>query len=184
MDEEKLSLSEKVREAVLPRGPQSIAEPEKELRFTRTAQAGMFFAAAVVVLLVSVAVALLSTSWGWGSSDGPLQGWGWLALIGLAFCYVLLRLGLRCARHAYIILSPLGVEIFPFFKAKDSLQVIYWSQVTEAEFSAGEKVLTLHFTEEKKSGVIASLKPMTPSRRQLLKTAVMGVMEKRDEEID
>ena len=56
--------------------------------------------------------------------------------------------------------------------------------MTEAEFSTGEKVLTLHFTEEKKSGVIASLKPMTPSRRQLLKTAVMGVMEKRDEEID
>jgi len=129
MDEEKLSLSEKVREAVLPRGPQSIAEPEKELRFTRTAQAGMFFAAAAVVLLSSVAVALLSTSWGWGSSDGPLQGWGWLALIGLAFCYVLLRLGLRCARHAYIILLV----------ASDGGRVFRWRESVNASFYRRKK---------------------------------------------
>ena len=37
MDDED-NLGEKVKAAVLPRGPKSIAEPEKELRFTRAAQ--------------------------------------------------------------------------------------------------------------------------------------------------
>ena len=43
MDEEEKSLGEKVKDVVIPRGPKSIAEPEKELRFTRAAQGRMFF---------------------------------------------------------------------------------------------------------------------------------------------
>ena len=76
------------------------------------------------------------------------------------------------------ILSPLGVEIFPFFKARENLQIIYWSQVADAEVKDGQ--LFLHFTEEKKSGVVASLSPIPEVRRLLLEKAVVGVMEKRN----
>jgi len=96
--------------------------------------------------------------------------------------FAFLRLGVRCTRHAYLILSPLGVEIFPFFKARENLQVIYWSQVADAEVEDGE--LRLHFTEEKKSGVIVSLAPISKARRVFLKKAVTGVMKNRNLGVD
>ena len=181
--EEEEKLSHKVRDKVLPRGPKSIAEPEKELRFTRAAQAPLFFAVSVIFFVVSMAVFILLTQ-DWGMSGPLLVGWIWalLCALGLLFCYAFVRLGLRCTRHAYIILSPLGVEIFPFFKANKNLQIIYWSQVADAEFSPDAKNLMLHFTEEKKSGVIASLRPIPERRRHLLEEAVLGVMENRQTE--
>ncbi|BDS06546.1 hypothetical protein NT6N_15860 [Oceaniferula spumae] len=178
-DNEKEKLGEKVKAAVIPRGPKSIAEPEKELRFTRAAQAPLFFALSVGVFAATVAVFILSTQ-DWGMDDPPLKGWWWLCVIGLVLCYLFIRLGLRCTRHAYIILSPLGVEIFPFFNAAKNLQVVYWSQVADAEFTPDAKNMVLHFTEEKKSGVIASLKPIPEGRRHLLEEAVLGTLEKRE----
>ncbi len=179
MEEDDKTIGEKVKDAVIPRGPKSIAEPEKELRFTRAAQAPLFFAFSVLFFAATIAVLILSTQ-DWGMDDPILDGWWWLCLPGLLLCYWMVRLGLRCTRHAYIILSPLGVEIFPFFKAKDNLQVIYWSQVADAEFTPDAKNLVLHFTEEKKSGVVVSLKPIPQVRHHLLEEAVLGVMENRD----
>ncbi len=177
MKDEEKPIKEKVRAAVLPRGPKTIAEPEKELRFTRARQAPLFYALSVIAFAVSMGVFILSTQ-DWGMGGPLLEGWWWLCLPGLLLCYWMLRLGLRCTRHAYIILSPLGVEIFPFFKARENLQIIYWSQVADAEVKDGQ--LFLHFTEEKKSGVVASLSPIPEVRRLLLEKAVVGVMEKRN----
>ena len=170
-------LSRKVRDSVLPRGPKAIAEPEKELRFTRARQAVLFYVVSVVTFAASMGVFILSTQ-DWGMREPLLQDWWWLCLPGLLLCYLALRLGLRCTRHAYIILSPLGVEIFPFFKARENLQVIYWSQVADAEVK--DEQLFLHFTGEKNSGVVVSLKPIPVVRRGLLEKAVLGVLEKRD----
>ena len=180
MEEEKDSLAEKLRDSVVPRGPKSIAEPEKELRFTRAAQAPLFFALSVIFFAAFVAVLILSTQV-WGMGEPLWVGCWWLCVPLLLFCYGLLRVGLRCVRHAYIILSPLGVEIFPFFRAKENLQVIYWSQVADVELREGARQLVLHFSEEKKSGVVASLRPIPASRRHLLEEAVLGILEKREE---
>ena len=180
-DEE--NLKEKVKSTLFPRGPKTIAEPEKELRFTRAAQAPIFFILSALLLAATMTVFIFATQ-DWGMDDPPLKEWGWLCILGVLGIYALVRLGLRCTRHAYIILSPLGVEIFPFFKAKKNLQIIYWSQVADAEFTPDSKNLVLHFTEEKKSGVVASLKPIPVGRRHLLEEAVLGVMEKRDAEVD
>ena len=43
-----------------------------------------------------------------------------------------------------------------------------------------DEQLFLHFTAEKSSGVIASLKPIPAERRLMLEKAVAGVMKKRD----
>ena len=110
-----------------------------------------------------------------------LDGWVWWCVPGVNLTYLILRLGLRCTPHAYLILSPLGVEIFPFIKPEKNLQIIYWSEVADAELSKDTKRLIIHFNEEKKSGVVVSLNPIPVARRHLLEEAVLGVMEKREE---
>ena len=179
--EGKKPVSKKVHDTVLPRGPKMIAEPEKELRFTRARQARLFYGLAVITFSASMAIFILATQ-DWGMGGPLLKGWWWLCLPGLSLCYLMLRLGLRCTRHAYIILSPLGVEIFPFFRARKNLQVIYWSQLADAEVKEGQ--LFLHFTAEKSSGVIASLKPIPAERRRMLAKAVAGVMKNQQAEVD
>jgi hypothetical protein len=178
--EDPTTIKGKVRQAVLPSGPKKVEEPEKELRFTRAAQAPLFYAAGVLCFAASMAVFILSTQ-DWGMGGPMLDGWLWLCVPGLLLTYLFLRIGLRCTRHAYVILSPLGVEIFPFIKPEKNLQIIYWSEVVDAEFSSDAKRLILHFNEEKKSGVVVSLNPIPVGRRYLLEEAVLGVMEKRKE---
>jgi len=177
--EEKEKFSGKVRQAMLPSGPKGVSEPEKELRFTRAAQAWLFYTVSVICFAVSLAVFILSTQ-DWGMGGPMLDRWLWLCVPGVVLTYLTFRLGLRCTRHAYIILSPLGVEIFPFIKPEKNLQILYWGEVADAEFSANAKQLILHFNEEKKSGVVVSLNPIPPRRRHLLEEAVLGVMEKRE----
>jgi hypothetical protein len=179
--EERKPVSDQVRDALLPRGPGTVAEPEKELRFTRARQAPLFYGLAVMAFAASMAVFILSTQ-DWGMAAPLLHGWWWLCVPGLLMCFWLFRIGVRCTRHAYIILSPLGVEIFPFFKAAKNLQVIYWSQVADA--SVEDDHLVIHFSEQKSSGVVASLKPVAVERRALLATAVAGVMAKRHAKVD
>lgn len=177
--EEKETISKKIKTTVLPSGPKSLAEPEKELRFTRAAQAPLFYAVSVLCFAASLAVFILSTQ-DWGMGDPMLDGWVWLCVPGLIMTYAALRVGLRCTRHAYIILSPLGVEIFPFIKPEKNLQIIYWSEVDDVELSSHAKQLIIHFNQEKKSGVVVSLNPIPVTRRHLLEEAVLGVMEKRE----
>jgi len=166
-----------LKKALIPSGPKNLAEPEKELRFTRAAQAGIFYAASVVSFAASMAVFILSTQ-DWGMGGPMLDGWVWLCIPGLLLTYGFLRTGLRCTRHAYLIFSPLGVEIFPFYKAEKNLQIIYWSEVAAAEVSDDLSRMTLHFNKEKKSGIVVSLHPIPRSRRHLLKEAVLGMMTK------
>lgn len=176
--DEPTTIRGKVKKAVIPSGPKKVAEPEKELRFTRGAQARVFYMVSVVIFAASTAVFILSTQ-DWGMKPPLLKGWVWLCIPGLLLTYLLLRIGLRCTRHAYLILSPLGVEIFPFWKPEKNLQILYWSEVADAEVSSDTNELILHFTEEKKSGVVVSLKPIPAARRHLLARAVTGVMEGR-----
>lgn len=164
--------------SVIPKGPKSLAEPEKELRFTRASQAGAFYALSVIFFSLTMAIFILSTQ-NWGMTGPKLAEWFWvwLCIPGITLTFIFMRLGLRCTRHAYIILSPLGVEIFPFFHAQKNLQLVYWSEITDVDVDTDK--LTLHFTEEKKSGIVASLAPIPRKRRRLLKKAILGVMENR-----
>jgi len=166
-----------IKKSILPSGPKKLAEPEKELRFTRAGQAGFFYAAAVIFFAASMAVFILSTQ-DWGMAAPLLHGWLWLSVLGLLLTFAALRTGLRCTRHAYLIFSPLGVEIFPFFKAEKNLQIIYWSELADTEISPDLSQMTLHFNAEKTSGVVVSLSPIPRRRRHLLKKAVLGMRSK------
>ncbi len=147
--------------------PKPVAEPHKELRFTRTSQAQTFIILAAIAIAFSL---FLIVTWLMGHPD---FSW-WMPLIPLSIATLLTRLAVRCARHAYLILTPLGIEIFPLINAQKNLNLIYWSQLHEAEFDPQLTQLKLHFNPEKTSGTILSLKPIPPNKRPLLKTAIQG----------
>ena len=168
------SIREKIRSALLPSGPKSIAEPEKELRFTRAGQAPLFYIIAALTVAAGIGLVILSTQ-KWGMDAPPLQNWWWLGIPDLLIGFWFFRLGMRCSQHAYLILTPLGVEIFPFFNAHKNLQVLYWTQIAEAEVDS--RKLIMHFSDQKNSGVVVSLRPILPKQRKLLKKAIEGRME-------
>ena len=146
----------------------SVAEPQKELRFTRAGQAPFFMVLAAVAFMAALVFFLLAPY----RADHPAlpqPAWGLLPLIlalGLA------RLAWHCARHAYILLSPIGVEIFPFFRPSATMQVIPWAQIVAVDVDNSR--LTLHFTAEKTSGIHLSLAPIARDRRELLAKAIRG----------
>lgn len=147
--------------------PKDVAEPHKELRFTRAEQAQGF----IVIAAVAFAFALLLTvTWLMGH---PSFTW-WMPLPFLALSIFLARLATRCARHAYLILTPMGVEIFPLLKPEKNLNLVYWTQLEAAEFNEELTTLKLHYNEEKTAGVILSLKPILIKKRPLLKKALEG----------
>ena len=146
----------------------SIAEPQKELRFTRAGQAVPFMILAAVSFMAALVFFLLAPH----RADHPVlphPAWG---LVPLGAAVVLGRLAWHSARHPYILLSPIGVEIFPFFRPATNMQVIPWAQIVAAEVDRSR--LTLHFTAEKTSGIHLSLGPLAKDRRELLAKAIRG----------
>ncbi len=147
--------------------PKEVAEPHKELRFTRANQAQNFIILAAVGLAFTL---LLTITWLMGHPD---FSW-WMPLIPLTLSILIARLATRCARHAYIILTPLGIEIFPLVKPEKNLNLIYWTQLEDAEFDPHLSTLKLHYNAEKTAGAILSLKPIPPKKRPLLQKAIKG----------
>ncbi len=157
----------------------------KELRFTRSRQAVTFVAAGVVCLSIAGALLVL-----WFSRvNGPDRLW-WTVLPVTAawFCF---RLAAHLTRHAFLLLSPIGIEIFPFYRPAQNMTLFSWGEIQHAEVSADLKLLTLTLAGYKDSKVIVSLDPVKPASRVLLAKAISGVMEKRaggsttpDEEVE
>jgi hypothetical protein len=147
-----------------------VSEPEKELRFTRSGQAVGFGVLGAV--LIGAAVTLVATGvYRDVNPELPHPLWAAPCLAVALSCFWLAR---HLAKHAYLILTPLGLEIFPFFFPSKNLRLVLWQEIVAAEISGDEKWLTLHFNEEKSSGLHLSLKPMDRKFRSLLAKAVLG----------
>ena len=153
--------------------PKKIAEPHKELRFTRAEQAQGF----MVIAAVSFAFFLLiGLTWFMGH---PTFTW-WMALPFLILSALLTKLSAYCARHAYIILTPLGMEIFPLIKPRKNLNLVYWAQIIDADFDAELTALKLHFNEDQSAGIILSLKAIPTKKRPLLKKALESRLAEKE----
>ncbi|MGB1888388.1 MAG: hypothetical protein ACPIG7_05930 [Akkermansiaceae bacterium] len=145
--------------------PKKIAEPHKEIRFTRAGQAQGF----MVIAAVSFAFFLLiGLTWFMGH---PTFTW-WMALPFLILSALMTRLSAYCARHAYLILTPLGIEIFPLIKPHKNLNLVYWAQIIDADFDEEFTVLKLHLNEDQSAGIILSLKTIPMKKRPLLRRAL------------
>ena len=153
-----------------------IQAPEKELRFTRSGQATLFWVAAAV--LSTVGITLLATAIYRDINPRlPHPAWALVPFIS-AGCMVRLAVGLT--RHAYLILTPLGIEIFPFFRAAAGMRLVLWQEIDHAEVDAKLTRLTLHHDAEKSFGIHLSLTPIRADRRTLLAKAVIGRLSPPD----
>jgi hypothetical protein len=148
----------------------AVQSPEKELRFTRSGQAVLFWVAAAV--LTAMAVTLAATSI-YRDINPQLPHPAW-SLAPLVLAALSAMLAVNLTRHAYLILTPLGIEIFPFFRPAAGMRLVVWQEVADAEVNAGTTLLTLHHDEAKTSGIHLSLKPIRADRRELLAKAVIG----------
>lgn len=151
-----------------------VAHPEKELRFTRAQQGRNFFILGSV--LASTAVTFFATSATVWFGGEPPFGIAW-SLIPLAFCLLAFWLATHCTRKAFLILSPVGIEFFPFFSPIKNFQLWNWQTLASAEMS--DEKLTLHFNQERTAGAVISLRPMNEKSRSLLKSAIEGRMAER-----
>jgi hypothetical protein len=147
-----------------------IQSPEKELRFTRSGQATFFWLAAA--MLIGLGVTLLATAY--YRDINPLVPRPAWALIPLTAAAGLIRLTLNLTRHAYLILTPIGIEIFPFFRPAQGMQLVMWQELHHAEVSSNFCRLTLHRDAQETSGIHLSLRPISRERRALLAKAVLG----------
>lgn len=148
-----------------------LSNPEKEIRFTRSGQARTF--AILGAFLIAVSVTLFATAYfGTGSPVHPLLPFPFLLLAGGFFW-----LSFHCVKHAFIILSPVGIEFFPFIKPTKNFRLWSWSEFHHAEIIG--KNLYLHFNEKETGGAIISLSPMVESSLKLLDVAIEGRMDER-----
>jgi hypothetical protein len=147
-----------------------VQSPEKELRFTRAGQATLFWL--LSAMCTAMAVTLVATSlYRNVNPELPHLAWAMLPAVLAGFAA---WLAVRLTRHAYLILSPLGIEIFPFFRPMTGMQLVVWQEVDTAEVNTTLTRLTLHRDAEKTSGIHLSLRPIRKDRRELLAKAVIG----------
>lgn len=147
-----------------------VQSPEKELRFTRSGQASHFWL--VAAILAASGITLLATSI--YRDINPLLPHPAWALLPLAAAAALATLAVKMTRHAYLILTPLGIEIFPFFRPAAGMRLVLWQELALAEVDGKSNRLTLHHDTGKTSGIHLSLTPIRADRRTLLAKAVLG----------
>lgn len=145
-----------------------VAEPHRELRFTRAAQAIPFWIGGAICGAATIVLIIISTYRG-ENPELPHPVW---AIIPLTLCYLCIRVALHCTKHAYLILSPLGLEVIPLIKPEKHMRLIYWGEIDS--FEMGESLLTLHFDSEQKGGVHLELAPIPKVKLPLLKEALEG----------
>lgn len=153
--------------------PEKKEKPFQELRFTRSRQAVTFSTLGVLFLCAAAGAGILL--W-WRVSLWPSYLW---LLLPLAAAYGCLRLALHLTRHAFLLLSPLGIEIFPFFRPAQNMQLFSWGEIQHAEVTEGDRLLILTLAGYEDAKVIIGLDPVPLRARALLRKAVEGVMEKR-----
>ncbi|MEI8037250.1 MAG: hypothetical protein WCJ14_02565 [Verrucomicrobiota bacterium] len=149
-----------------PGGP----SPAKELRFTRSGQAAGFW---VLAAVAAAAAATLAATSIYRADNPQLPHPAW-ALVPLALAGLAARLAAGMTRHAYLILTPLGIEILPLFRPAAGMRLVVWQEVAAAETNAALTVLTLHHDAAKTSGIHLSLRPIRADLRALAARAVIG----------
>lgn len=147
-----------------------IQSPEKELRFTRSGQAVWFWIGSAVFTAIAVTLAATSI---YRDINPQLPHPAW-ALAPLAAAVVTARLALRLTRRAYLILTPLGIEIFPFLRPAEGMRLVVWQEVDSVEVNVDLTRLTIHHDAGKTTGIHLSLRPIRADRRALLAKAMAG----------
>ena len=151
----------------------SVQSPEKELRFTRSGQAVIFCLLAAMFAGTAVTLGLTSL---YRDINPALPHPAWM-LLPIVAAIFLLRMAMRMTRHAYLILTPMGVEIFPLWRPEQGMRLVLWQEIDAVEFDERMTHMTLHFDAAKTSGVHVSLRPIRAGLREALAKVVRGRLE-------
>lgn len=146
----------------------SIESPEKELRFTRARQSIVFWIMGALFGVAGITL-MVTTYYRDINPDLPHPLW---ALPPLVVSWLLFRWSMRLTRHAYLILTPLGLEIFPLWKPAKTMRVVYWAEMDSVEFDDAMTTMTVHQNAEKTSGFHVSLRPVAVPQRAMLAKAM------------
>ncbi|MEM7383820.1 MAG: hypothetical protein AAF514_02650 [Verrucomicrobiota bacterium] len=165
------------------KGPRKPQAPEKEIRFTRAGQGFLFAAIGVLFFCLAGGWAVLANSYRiWGPAIATTVTSQWpalvLALVGGAFLWGAVFL----TRHAYLIFTPLGIELFPFWRPSKNFAVFYWSELEEIELEPEKHLLTLRRKGEDEAHVFISTRPLSGRSRDLLSQTVDGLRKRKDSE--
>ena len=158
-----------------PTKRKQVLNPEKELRFTRSHQA--IIAAMIAAVLAASAIIILSIAiyTQLNKLPPPIHPiWCFIpAILTIPFGWATLYL----ASHAYILLTPLGIEIFPLWKPSTNFRIVHWSEIGQITFDETRNLMVIDF-KNSDGGVILTLAPIRKKARTLLRTAVLGRMKK------
>ena len=151
----------------------------QEIRFTRNAQAVHFFVLALIFFCVGIALYCLSLDL-WKTQE-PLLKRSWYGVLTLPFIGLSVWAGVHLAKHAYMIFSPIGVEIFPFFYPSKNMQVLYWQEVEDVAITPDGKMLEVTLLSEGENKIFIATEPLRPKSRDLLGKTIDGIRTQREE---
>ena len=151
-------------------------QKQKELRFTRSAQ-GSLLGILTAGFLCS---ALLGSAWAFRlrTESGELGLLSWLAIVTpIASASTSLYLSQWFTQRTYLLLSAVGIEVFPLRKPEENLEVFPWHEIQSAEVLNHPKALHLQLESKKEYRI--PLTPLSPDAHQLLRTAIQGRLQER-----
>ncbi len=142
-----------------------IPTTERELRFTRNRLGFILIAAGMVLMMTAVLLQMAGYDAITPYLLAPLWGMQASVIIPGIIC---LYVGWRCLRYATLIVTPLGLEVMPFFKPRQTMSWYVWQQIRSVELRGS--TLILDIIEEQPVSI--SLFSMTPESRTLLMHAL------------
>ena len=152
--------------------PSSAAIPE--LRFTRSRQAVVSLACGLGCLLLSLGIFILHYQ---RFTHPPVFFWGF---IPLPLAALFLWLAWHQLRHPFLILTRIGVEIYPFFLPARNMHLLLWQQISRSEILFDPPRLILTRADATDAKIFITLAPLVPRQRELLQTALAGVQSNRE----
>lgn len=154
----------------------SASAKQKEVRFTRNLQGAQFTVVGGLLALLGLLplFALMRVLWRTGHIlFSQHAAWMVCLPLGLALFYF----GSQMLRHAYIVFTPLGLELYPFFKPKTNMQLLFWSEIEALSLSEDKRALEIALPNERK--IFVSLSPMREESRLLLLSTVAAAEQLR-----
>lgn len=89
-----------------------------------------------------------------------------------------LWLAVYCTNHAYIILSPVGIEIFPLWFPTENFRLVPWTHLANARAENGNLIIDF-LPVGSGGGIILSLSPLLPKQREMLWHAIERRVDER-----
>lgn len=140
----------------------------RELRFTRSGQARIFWICGAVFAACAMVLAVVALE----RESNPSLPHGLWACVPLLLSMASIWLAIRLTRHAFMVLTLNGIEIYPFLRPAADMRLVLWHEIHSAEVDDSLSLLTLHFDADKTSGLHVVLVPVRKDRRRWLADAI------------